>query len=62
MEDFHLGAYQEGDRQDLVGQDHLDGIQEEVLTCRLDHQDRQDRLDRLDRLSLGVSTSLVDLA
>jgi hypothetical protein len=59
VEDFHLGAYQEGDRQDLVGQDHLDGIQEEVLTCRLDHQDRQDRLGRL---SLGVSTSLVDLA
>jgi hypothetical protein len=56
VEDFHLGAYQEGDRQDLVGQDHQDGIQEEVLTCRLDHQ------DRLGRLSLGVSTSLVDLA
>ena len=54
--DFHQGAYQEGDRQDLVGQDHLglDGIQVEVLTYRQDHQDH---LDRLGLLGLGVSIS-----
>ena len=54
--DFHQGAYQEVDRQDLVGQDHLglDGIQVEVLTY---HQGHQDHLDRLGLLGLGVSIS-----